>query len=102
MTDQIIHERKPLSKKVRFEVFKRDRFSCQYCGAHPPDTTLEVDHVHPVCEGGDNSQDNLVTACFDCNRGKGGRFLTSVPKSLKDKAADIQEREAQIAGYREV
>lgn len=37
-------ERKSLSKKTRFEVFKRDSFECQYCGAHPPSTILHVDH----------------------------------------------------------
>ena len=30
-------ERKPISKKTRFEIFKRDGFSCRYCGAHPPE-----------------------------------------------------------------
>jgi 5-methylcytosine-specific restriction endonuclease McrA len=44
----VANTRKPLSKKLRFEVFKRDGFSCQYCGAHPPDVLLEIDHVIPV------------------------------------------------------
>jgi HNH endonuclease len=48
MTDRIA-----LSKRVRFEVFKRDRFCCQYCGRHPPDIVLEIDHIIPVCDGGD-------------------------------------------------
>ncbi len=34
-------ERKPLSKKMRFDVFKRDGFQCQYCGAMPPNIVLE-------------------------------------------------------------
>ena len=38
-------ERKPLSKKIRFEVFKRDAFTCQYCGQMAPDVLLEVDHT---------------------------------------------------------
>lgn len=46
--------------------------------------------------------DNLITSCFDCNRGKSGNLLTSIPKSLADKAKEISERELQIAGYREV
>lgn len=91
-----------LSKKTRFEVFKRDGFMCQYCGDHPPRVTLEVDHIQPICDGGSNSQDNLVTACFPCNRGKGGVSLQSTPRSLKEKAAEIQEREAQIKGYYDV
>lgn len=34
-----------LGKKTRFEVFKRDGFKCMYCGAHPPEAILEVDHL---------------------------------------------------------
>ena len=91
--------RKAISKKTRFDVFKRDGFVCQYCGAHPPMAVLEVDHIHPVSQGGGNSMDNLVTACFDCNRGKSDRTLSDVPQSLNDKAAEVLEREAQIKGY---
>lgn len=91
--------RKALSKKTRFDVFKRDGFVCQYCGAHPPTVVLEVDHIQPVAQGGGNEMDNLVTACFDCNRGKSDRTLSDVPQSLQDKAAEVLEREAQIKGY---
>jgi 5-methylcytosine-specific restriction endonuclease McrA len=49
-----ITKRKSISKKARFEVFKRDAFSCQYCGAHPPDSILHVDHIVPVALGGGN------------------------------------------------
>lgn len=69
-------ERKPLSKKLRFEVFKRDSFTCQYCGRKAPDIVLEVDHIHPVSKGGKNELMNLVTSCRDCNRGKGKRKLS--------------------------
>lgn len=92
-------DRKPLSKKTRFEVFKRDGFRCMYCGAHPPEAMLEPDHIKPVAAGGTNAMDNLITACFACNRGKAARSLDAVPQSLADKAADVQEREAQIKGY---
>ena len=71
-------ERKNLSKKTRFEVFKRDMFKCQYCGKSPikdQDVVLEVDHIIPVAEGGNNEMINLVTSCWDCNRGKGARKL---------------------------
>lgn len=94
--------RTPISKRVRFEVFKRDAFSCQYCGAHPPDALLEVDHITPVAEGGTNDEENLVTACFNCNRGKAAVPLSVVPKSLAEKAAETSEREAQLEGYRTV
>ena len=95
-------ERRPLSKRVRFDVFKRDGFRCSYCGRHPPDVLLECDHIVPVCEGGDDGPDNLTTACFDCNRGKGGVPLTVVPRSLADKGAEVAEREEQLAGYRAI
>ena len=68
-------ERKAISKKTRFEVFKRDSFTCQYCGRMSPDVVLEVDHIKPVAEGGKNDILNLITSCFDCNRGKGKRKL---------------------------
>lgn len=91
--------RKSISKRVRFEVFKRDEFTCQYCGEHPPKVLLHVDHIHPVVEGGTNDMDNLVTSCESCNQGKGARLLTSIPESLKEKAARIAEAEQQLIGY---
>lgn len=94
--------RVPLPKSVRFNVFKRDLFCCQYCGRHPPDVTLEIDHITPVAAGGTNVEENLITACFDCNRGKAAVPLTVVPRSLAEKGAEVAEREAQLAGYREI
>lgn len=97
-----LSKRKPISKRVRFEVFKRDGFVCQYCGAHPPDVLLELDHIVPVAENGTSDESNLVTSCFDCNRGKGATSLLTVPQSLSEKATEIEERESQLAGYRAV
>ena len=94
--------RKPLSKTVRFEVFKRDGFTCQYCGATPPKAILEVDHIVPVAEQGGNEEGNLVTSCFDCNRGKAARLLSVAPESLTERAARVAEAEAQLAAYRVV
>ena len=91
--------RKPLSKKVRFEVFKRDGFTCAYCGATPPKVILQVDHIVPVSGGGNNSIDNLVTSCQPCNIGKGKNSLTSIPESLQEKALRIKEQEEQLQGF---
>jgi DNA-directed RNA polymerase subunit RPC12/RpoP len=91
-----------LSKTVRFEVFKRDHFACQYCGATPPAVVLEVDHIEPVALGGGDDEGNLVTACFDCNRGKAARDLGVTPESLNTRAARVAEAEEQLAGYREI
>ncbi len=60
-----------LKKKTRFEVFKRDGFACIYCGKRAPEVVLEVDHIEPKSNGGSDNFANLITACFDCNRGKG-------------------------------
>ncbi len=67
-----------IGKGKRFEIFKRDGFMCQYCGQRPPDVILEVDHVHPSSKGGSDDPLNLVTSCFDCNRGKRDKVLGAV------------------------
>jgi len=95
-------QRKSISKRVRFEIFKRDEFACQYCGGTPPKAVLHIDHIHPVSKGGTNDHDNLVTACQACNSGKSNILLTSVPKSLKDQAAEIKEREEQLLGFHKI
>lgn len=95
-------KRKSISKKLRFELFKRDSFSCQYCGSTPPNSILEIDHINPISLGGDNSIDNLITSCFDCNRGKSNNELGDVPETLKQKAIEIKEREEQIKGYNKI
>lgn len=91
-----------ISKKKRFEVFKRDGFTCQYCGDTPPKAILHVDHINPVSKGGKNDMDNLITACDSCNLGKSANLLTSIPESLKEKAARVAESEEQIKGFRKI
>ena len=85
-----VKKRKPLTKKVRFEVFKRDRFTCQYCGRMAPDIILEIDHIIPVAAGGTNDLLNLVTSCKDCNRGKGKRKLSDA-SSVRMQQAQLKE-----------
>lgn len=89
-------ERKPIGKKMRFEVFKRDKFTCQYCGRKAPDVILEVDHIKPVAEGGKNTILNLITSCRDCNRGKGKTILTVNEEMVKQ-----QNRLQELAEKRE-
>lgn len=69
-------KREPLSKRIRFEVFKRDNFTCQYCGAKAPEAILEVDHIKSVKDDGTNDIMNLITSCFDCNRGKSSKNIS--------------------------
>lgn len=97
-----------MTPKTRFQVLQRDRFTCRYCGRQRvrelpwnelflpgcryhgdmeaalrhlglvPDVELEVDHVIPRADGGTDDLANLVTACRECNRGKGCRSLDYV------------------------
>lgn len=95
-------ERKPISTKTRFEIFKRDNFTCQYCGKGTPSVVLEVDHIIPVCKGGENHKDNLITACFDCNRGKAGNELTQIPDTLEEKTVRMLEKEMQYKAFKKL
>ena len=88
-----------ISKKTRFEVFKRDGFQCAYCGKSPPSVVLEADHIQPKCKGGKNNPDNLITACFDCNRGKAGNLLSKAPAVLAKKLAVLKLKEEQLREY---
>jgi hypothetical protein len=59
-----------ISKRLRYEVMRRDGHACYYCGRKPPEVKLTVDHVVPVALGGTDEPSNLVSACGDCNSGK--------------------------------
>ncbi len=87
-----------ISKTLRFEVFKRDKFSCQYCGKSAPDVLLQVDHIQPVSKDGDDDIMNLVTACDECNAGKSNRLLSNdaTLQKRKKQLDDLQERRDQI------
>lgn len=91
-------ERAAIRKSVRFEVFKRDSFTCQYCGEKAPDVVLEVDHITPVADGGTNDILNLVTSCRECNAGKSDRRLSddSVVQKCRAQADDLQARRQQV------
>ena len=91
-----------LSKKVRFEVFKRDKFTCQYCGSTPPNVVLEVDHILPKSKQGKDDIDNLITSCFDCNRGKSNNLLTSIPRTIKEKSDKEEEKLMQLKEYNKI
>ena len=93
-----MNKRKSISKKLRFEVFKRDKFMCQYCGATLPGTTLEIDHIKPVAKGGGNDLLNLVTSCFECNRGKSDKTLDddSAVTKKKNQLDLLQENREQM------
>ncbi len=57
----------------RRNLFARDENRCQYCGSRFPSTELSVDHVVPLSLGGETTWGNVVCACTECNKRKGGR-----------------------------
>ena len=75
-----------VSKRLRYEILRRDNHTCRYCGAAAPDATLTIDHVVPVSLGGSDAPSNLVAACADCNAGK----TSSMPDAalVSDASAD--------------
>ena len=91
-------QRRPISKSIRFEIFKRDKFTCQYCGRKAPDVILHVDHLNPVSKGGTNDLLNLITSCVDCNLGKSDRTLadTTIIDRKRTQMEGLQERREQI------
>jgi len=93
-----MRKRKSIAKKTRFEVFKRDSFTCQYCGRKSPDVLLVIDHIEPVSKGGTNDILNLITSCADCNAGKSDRQLSdsTVLDKQRQQLEELQERKEQI------
>jgi hypothetical protein len=59
-----------VSKRLKFEILRRDGHKCRYCGVPAADARLTVDHVIPVALGGSDEPSNLAAACGDCNGGK--------------------------------
>ncbi len=94
----------PVSKSLRFDIFRRDKFTCQYCGRRPPDVVLEIDHITPVSQGGDDESPNLVTSCYDCNRGKGTKVLEAAiePRDLDLDYLEAEQRLAELERYKKL
>jgi hypothetical protein len=57
----------------RFNIYARDKLTCQYCHRHLPRQELNLDHVIPRSQGGVSTWENVVCSCHECNRRKGGR-----------------------------
>src|SRR5512138_2937075 len=72
---------RPRVKLTRREVFRRDNYTCQYCGRR--DGGLTVDHVKPRHQGGQHVWTNVVAACPACNHRKGGRSLEEIHMHLQ-------------------
>ena len=57
----------------RYNIFARDKSTCQYCGDRFSRSELNLDHVIPRSQGGTSTWENVVCSCHECNRKKGGR-----------------------------
>ena len=66
----------------RANVFRRDNYTCAYCGTH---SDLTIDHINPRSQGGKDTWENLVTACQDCNTRKGNRTPTEARMPMRFK-----------------
>ncbi|CAL9664071.1 hypothetical protein SUDANB1_07121 [Streptomyces sp. enrichment culture] len=75
-----------VSKRLRYEILRRDNHACRYCGATAPHAKLNVDHVIPQSLGGSNKPTNLVASCADCNAGKTSSLPNAQPVADVDQA----------------
>ncbi len=71
----VVYDKLPKAtiKFNRKNIFARDKNRCQYCGKKVPTSELSLDHVIPKTQGGTSSWKNIVCACTNCNKHKGGR-----------------------------
>lgn len=90
-----------ISKKKRFAIFARDGFTCRYCGRKPPEVVLEPDHIIPRARGGDDDESNLITSCFDCNRGKSATTLPIPVTDTPERYYELQQQLAEQKAYLE-
>jgi 5-methylcytosine-specific restriction endonuclease McrA len=81
------YDRLPLAAVTfsRRNVFKRDHYTCQYCGAQPGGEELTIDHVLPRSQGGVSSWENCVLACMGCNKRKADRTPEQAGLKLRHK-----------------
>ena len=92
-----------IPKSIRFEIFKRDKFTCQYCGRQTPLVVLEIDHIIPKSKGGTDNPNNLITCCSDCNRGKAAVPLSiqKIRDTRREEIIQYREKKEQIEAYEE-
>lgn len=102
-----------VSKRLRYEILRRDNHACRYCGRSAPEVPLRVDHVTPVALGGGDEPTNLATSCHDCNSGKSSASPDATlvadvsddalrwATAMQQAADELREQQAPKIAYRE-
>lgn len=90
----------------RYNIYARDKSTCQYCGRRLPRHELNLDHVVPRSLGGTSTWENVVCSCHECNRRKGGRTpedaeMTLLRKPLRPKWTPFMQETFNLARYKE-
>lgn len=72
-----VFDRVPRKRVIfsRRNLFRRDQFTCQYCGRQPGRDELSIDHINPRSHGGKSTWANCVVACLKCNKRKADRTI---------------------------
>lgn len=91
--------RKNIGKRLRFDVFHRDAFACQYCGKRPPEVILHLDHIVAYSKGGSNEQENLITSCQACNGGKSDKDISNPTPRITQNIEELTERYEQMVEF---
>lgn len=102
-----------VSKRLRYEILRRDQHTCRYCGASAPDAPLRVDHVTPVALGGTDEPSNLATSCEPCNSGKSSSTVDAATvadvssdalrwaAAVQQAADDLRQQQSPKIAYRD-
>lgn len=77
---------------TRNNLLVRDLYECQYCSTHIDRRTMTMDHVIPVCRGGETSWTNIVASCLDCNSRKGSKLIKPNNTPYKPTYYDLAEK----------
>ncbi len=90
----------------RYNIYARDKCTCQYCGMKLPRHELNLDHVIPRSRGGTSAWENVVCSCLDCNRRKAGRTpqetrMVLLRKPFKPKWTPFMVETFSLSRYRE-
>lgn len=85
---RVLNSAKVKDKRISLtshNIYKRDNYTCAYCLTTMIKGELTIDHIVPLCQGGRNTWENLITACTDCNGKKGGKTPEQANMPLKFK-----------------